>query len=117
VTGDTLFTQPADPSNDPAFDAVRRTIGDATLAFTNLDMSLFGREEAAREVARLGFDIVSLANDSITVPTGRRRRGALSTMPMCSIREQATISRRRARQCSWSLPQGGHHRRVPVASR
>jgi poly-gamma-glutamate synthesis protein (capsule biosynthesis protein) len=82
ATGDTLIGQPVGPSErDAAFEALVDVVRSATLAITNLEMSLladptatstrgrpgprltFGSTREAEELASLGFDVVGQANN------------------------------------------------------
>jgi poly-gamma-glutamate capsule biosynthesis protein CapA/YwtB (metallophosphatase superfamily) len=83
--GDTLIGRPIAPSgNDAAFDAIVAVVRNATLAITNLEMNLLGDDNAksargsrgprwtfgsareAADLASLGFDLVSQANNHAT---------------------------------------------------
>jgi poly-gamma-glutamate synthesis protein (capsule biosynthesis protein) len=85
VTGDALITRPLSAGDgDAGFTAVRDLIRHASLALTNLEVNLLGPEEAdrararplprwvfgsereARELRRLGFGVVSQANNHAT---------------------------------------------------
>ena len=82
LAGDVLFTGPLGTmERDQAFIAARSAVGSADVALANLDMNLLGAEEALQADARpeprwpygserdavvlkrLGFDVVTLAND------------------------------------------------------
>ena len=85
ATGDTLMTRPVSTrDHDAAFSAVGDLVRHADLALTNLEVNFLGAEEAehararplprwvfgsereARELRRLGFDVVSQANNHAT---------------------------------------------------
>lgn len=93
LTGDAIITRDLSPYREPEFLALRELIADATAAFTNLEILFHDYEEdvipaaesggtymraepeLARELAWMGFDLVSMANNhSLDFGVGGARR-------------------------------------------